>query len=363
VTVPGVLVLGMHRSGTSALTRALGLLGPSTGKRSAVMGAAPSNATGHWELTALTETSDALLGLFGGRWSAPPPLSVDDLIRTVDEPIGEEARALVDTLLPEVPWAWKDPRLCLTLPFWEAVLGARHAKVVSLRHPLEVAASLQRRNGFSMAYGLALWERYLRSMWANLEGSKVMVVDYDTVLDERRACVDQLADYVEQCTGIAAPAAARAVATTSLDSAQRHHVLPDADLAVHPDATPQQCELYERSRALIGEHERLPAVGVADETPGLQLAFDEHERMSRFEDDALRLRAALNEATAGLDRQTLFFHQELERRSAEASVLATDVMAARDQLADLQASMDRMRRRLPIRAYLAVRRRLPGGKG
>lgn len=351
----------MHRSGTSALTRVLGLLGLGTGNRSAVMGAAPSNPTGHWELTALTGTSDDLLRLLGGRWSAPPAVAPDALVHLSDEPIGASARTLLASLLPDGPWAWKDPRFCITLPFWEAVLPTPQAKIVSLRHPLEVAASLQRRNGFSMAYGLALWERYVRSMWRGLVGSRVMVVDYDTVLEHRRECVDELAAYVEDTTGAFCDAAARAVATTSLDSAQRHHVLSHADLSVHPDASPQLRELYEQSRALIGEHRSLAEVPEGEETPGLQLAFDEHERMSSFEDESLRLRAALDEATAGLDRQTLFFHQELERRSAEASALATDVMAAREQIADLQASLDRIRRRAPIRAYLALRRRLPGG--
>lgn len=351
----------MHRSGTSALTRVLGLLGLGTGNRSAVMGAAPSNTTGHWELTELTETSDDLLRLLGGRWSAPPPIVTEELRQMGGEPIGQSARTLLGSLLPDRPWAWKDPRFCLLLPFWEAVLPEPQAMVVSLRHPLEVAASLQRRNGFSMAYGLALWERYVRSMWPSLVGSRVMVVDYDTVLERRRECVDQLAAFVEATTGIACDAAARAVATTSLDSAHRHHVLPDADLSAHPDASPQLLELYAQSRALIGEHDVLADVPSGPETPGLQLAFDEHERMGTFEDESLRLRAALDEATAGLDRQTLFFHQELERRSAEASALATDVMDAREQIAELQASLDRIRRRAPIRAYLAVRRRLPGG--
>ncbi len=71
MTGPGVLVLGMHRSGTSALTRALGLLGLETGRRSDLMDAAPSNRSGHWEINALTECNDDLLRAAGGRWSGP----------------------------------------------------------------------------------------------------------------------------------------------------------------------------------------------------------------------------------------------------------------------------------------------------
>ncbi len=350
----------MHRSGTSALTRALGLLGLGTGERGALMDAAPSNRSGHWEITALTECNDRLLREAGGRWSGPPA-DPAPVAAAASGPLGDEARALVTELLPTGPWTWKDPRLCLTLPFWRAVLDDVPPAVVCLRNPLEIAASLQRRNGFATGYGLALWERYLRSLWPELAGRAVLVVDYDDVLAQPASVVDALAGFVADHTGVVPTHEQRTAATASLDEDERHHEADDDALERDPAVSAEQRGLFDRSRALVGRHDALPAVDVGAETPGLQLAFDEHCRMSEFEDESLRLRAGMDEARAGLDRQTLFFHQELERRSAEASALATDVMAAREQIADLQAALDRMRGRLPIRAYLAVRRRLPGG--
>lgn len=356
----GVLVLGMHRSGTSALTRALGLLGLGTGARGALMEAAPSNRSGHWEITALTECNDRLLRAAGGRWSGPPA-DLSGLHEAAAGAAGTEARALLADLLPDGPWTWKDPRLCLTLPFWREVLGGCPPVVVCLRNPLEIAASLERRNGFAVAYGVALWERHLRALWPELADRPVLVVDYDDVLGEPVRVVDDLAAFVTDHTGVAPNEEARAAATASLDEDERHHDADAADLEHHPAVSDQQRILFDRSRALVGRHDALPTVAVGDETPGLQLAFDEHHRMSAYEDESIRLRAGMDEARAGLDRQTLFFHQELERRSAEASTLATDVMAAREQIAQLQAALDHIRGRLPIRAYLAARRRLPGG--
>lgn len=359
-TGTGVLVLGMHRSGTSALTRALGLLGLGTGSRGALMEAAPSNRSGHWEITALTECNDRLLREAGGRWSGPPA-DLRGVAAAAAGPLGEEARSLVAELLPAGPWTWKDPRLCLTLPFWRVVLGGAPPAVVCLRNALEIAASLERRNGFAPAYGLALWERYLRSLWPELSGRPTLVVDYDEVLSAPAAVVDALAAFVAAHTGVEPGLDDRAAATASLDEDERHHEADDDALARDPAVSEAQRGLFERSRALVGAHAALPALELGEETPGLQLAFDEHCRMSEFEDESIRLRAGMDEARAGLDRQTLFFHQELERRSAEASALATDVMAAREQITELQAALDRMRGRLPIRAYLAARRRLPGG--
>ena len=360
MTAPGVLVLGMHRSGTSALTRALGLLGLETGRRGDLMEAAPSNRSGHWEISALTECNDDLLRAAGGRWSGPPG-DLSGLTAAAAGAPGDEARALVADVLPDAPWTWKDPRLCLTLPFWHEVLGARPPAVVCLRHPVEIAASLERRNGFAPAYGMALWERYLRSLWSHLAGEPALVVDYDAVLARPAEVVDALAAFVADHTGVAPADGARAAAASSLDEGERHHEADGDALASDAAVSAEQRALYERSLALVGTHGALAAPDLGPETAHVQLAFDEHSRMSEFEDESIRLRAGMDEARAGLDRQTLFFHQELERRSAEASALATDVMAARAQIAELQASLDRIRGRAPIRAYLALRRRLPGG--
>lgn len=360
-TGTGVLVLGMHRSGTSALTRALGLLGLETGRATSLMDAAPSNRSGHWEITALTACNDELLRDAGGRWSGPPDAGWNPA-EAADTDTGAAARALVAALLPAAAWAWKDPRLCLTLPFWERVLTVPPNVVVCLRNPLEIASSLGERNGFAVEYGMALWERYLRSLWRHLEGHPALVLDYGTVLSDPQGVIADLARFVEDRTGVVADESQRAAAAASLDDRERHHESDAGALASSPAVTSEQRSLFEASLALVGAHGTCPAVVLGPESPGLQLAFDEHARMAAFEDESYRLRAGLDEATAGLDRQTLFFHQELERRSAEASTLATDVMAARDQVAHLQASLDRMRTRLPIRAYLAARRRLPGGK-
>ena len=75
------------------------------------------------------------------------------------------------------PSVWKDPRICLLLPYWRAVLQAPMAAVLVWRAPLAVARSLRRRDGTPLPYGVALWERYNRSAIANLAGTDVYVLD------------------------------------------------------------------------------------------------------------------------------------------------------------------------------------------
>jgi hypothetical protein len=324
----------MHRSGTSAVTRALHLLGLDAGATEARMGAAPSNESGHWEAEPLTDANERLLRDAGGRWSAPP--------RGVGT-VGDAAGLLTE-VFGERRWVWKDPRLCLLLGPWREVIDPEPTAVVVLRPPGAIAASLGRRNEFSTPYSLALWERYARELWTGLAGLRTLVVDYDTLLADPAAGVSTLAAFL----GLGGPADD---AVASLDPGARHHQADQVEL------TPEQADLLRQSRGLLGAHDRFPTVDLGPETPNLQLAFDEHARMGAFEDAAQRLAGEKAAVEAELDRQTVFLHTELERRSAEASQLAEDVMAARAESAALRADLDRIRNRLPVRLYRKLRRR------
>lgn len=325
-------MLGMHRSGTSAVTRALHLLGLDAGPSDELMEAAPSNQSGHWEVESLTNANEALLRAAGGRWSAPPRGAV--AITT--------ERARFDESFGARRWVWKDPRLCLVLGLWREVIDPAPAAVVVLRDPGAIAASLERRNGFSTAYGLALWERHLRCLWAQLAGLRAVVVDYDSLLADPVTGVADLSDFL----GLSEQADE---AVGSLDTGERHHRANGGEL------TAEQVDLLTVSQGLLGPHDSFPDVELGPETPNLQLAFDEHARMAEFEDAAQRLAGEKAGLEAELDRQIVFLHTDLERRSAEASQLAEDVMAARAEAEELRGHLDRITNRWPVRLYLRLR--------
>src|ERR1700683_4868218 len=67
-----VCILGMHRSGSSLLTRILNILGVYLGPPQTLLEARPDNPTGFWELAEVNRINDELLSRFGGRWSDPP---------------------------------------------------------------------------------------------------------------------------------------------------------------------------------------------------------------------------------------------------------------------------------------------------
>jgi hypothetical protein len=184
----GVYVLGMHRSGTSAVTRVVNLLGVPIGREQRLMPIQPDNPAGFWEHLALMQVNDAVLERLGGAWDAPavPP----DGFATSDgfADLREWARREWDATYDGDRWVFKDPRASVMLPFWKAVLGpggdVGHVAIVVLRDPLDVAASLRRRNELPSIYCFALWERYTRLVLRDVAGLPVLVLDYDALVDD-----------------------------------------------------------------------------------------------------------------------------------------------------------------------------------
>jgi len=175
--VAGIVVLGMHRSGTSAVTRILNLLGADVGPEDDLL-TDYDNPSGHWESRALVACNDRILAAFGRSWDFPPWLRP-----------GWEHSARAESLMPDMadtfagvfgsdPWVWKDPRTCLTFPLWRRVLGPSVCVVLVLRAPGAVVSSVKRRDGIPTVYGTGLWHRYVRAAVGASGGLPLVCVDF-----------------------------------------------------------------------------------------------------------------------------------------------------------------------------------------
>jgi hypothetical protein len=181
----------MHRSGTSVLTRVINLLGLPLCREDDLW-TAPDNPTGHWESTSLAMFNDRLLHLLGARFTAPgePPQGWES-VGSVAEMHGEAYR-IFKHAHPSSVWVWKDPRTCLTLPFWREVLPDNPIAVFIHREPLEVARSLQHRDGYGKAHCIALWERYSRAALSGAAGMPLVTVRFADLVGDPAATVAQL---------------------------------------------------------------------------------------------------------------------------------------------------------------------------
>lgn len=192
-----VVVLGMHRSGTSAVTRVLNLLGVAVGAPGRLMGPkAGDNDKGFYEHFEIARLNNRLLRKLGGSWDAPPDLAAGwHEAGALDDLRAEAAEILREEFSGMSLWGFKDPRACLTLPFWRPLLGEA-SFVICHRSPLEIAASLHRRNRLPVERGVALWRRYAASAVTVTHAEERMFVTYDQVLDDALALADRLGQFV-----------------------------------------------------------------------------------------------------------------------------------------------------------------------
>ena len=192
-----VLVLGMHRSGTSALTRVLNVLGVELGD-DLLPPAAGNNETGFWEHQGIVDLHGELLEALGSNWDDPRALPADwadsEAARTFRDAAATRLRSDFEG---QPLWGVKDPRMCRFVPLWRTLaddLGATPAWVVMLRHPMEIVRSLHQRDGMSTGRAYLLWLRHTLEAERATRGQARAFVDYTGLMTDWRAAMRRLAE-------------------------------------------------------------------------------------------------------------------------------------------------------------------------
>lgn len=156
-----LIVLGMHRSGTSSVAGALVLAGGAPPKH--LMPAATDNPKGFWESSAVADFNDRLLELERSNWHDWRPIR-GSAIKGAEHLVSEGLSLLHEEFGDAAMIVLKDPRICRLFPFWRRILEeAGYAIVVvsPVRPPWEVAASLASRNHMSHSNAFRLWLRHV----------------------------------------------------------------------------------------------------------------------------------------------------------------------------------------------------------
>jgi hypothetical protein len=169
-----VLILGMHRSGTSCLAGCLEQSGLFLGE---VNRAAPFNKKGNNEKYAIMEFHDHVLARVGAAWDRPPSTEVALTPHEL-----AQLRSLIASYPVDVAWGVKDPRLLLLFEAWEK--ETRPRLVGTFRHPAKVAASLMARakawgKPMSETDALALWRDYNERLLRIHQARPFLLVRFD----------------------------------------------------------------------------------------------------------------------------------------------------------------------------------------
>jgi len=306
----GVVTLGMHRSGTSAITRGLEVLGVGLGGE--LMVPHPTNPKGFWEDRVCAAINERILAAHALHWSDLIGEAGFDAPEDGGESLVSEAIALVRARLAESPvWGFKDPRTCRALPFWRRVLAEVDAEVLYLiviRNPLSVAESLRERDRLPTSHAFLLWGEHLVSALEHTCGCRRIVVDFDLLLAEPLKQLDRIARafalprpasedprVAEYCAGF-------------LEAGLRHHLTSSDSLYTAPGVPESMRELYVHLRAIAEDAQSLDS-----ETTAVVL------RTARA---GLETPAVLREAVRGLIREIRLQRGAAETQAARAAEAA-----------------------------------------
>lgn len=184
-TSTALIILGMHRSGTSLLSGLLSQVGVAMGKRLY----APQtgvNEKGFWEHEDIVDTHDELLLTLNSQWDDVLPLPDKWWESRTVQPFVGRLSAYIKRDFSNAPvWALKDPRMCRMLPLWFPILARERASPIFVcmnRNPFEVVGSLQKRDGFSREKALVLWLSHTLSAERYSRGYPRVFTDFDQVV-------------------------------------------------------------------------------------------------------------------------------------------------------------------------------------
>jgi glycosyltransferase involved in cell wall biosynthesis len=321
-----LFVLGMHRSGTSGVTRLLNIAGAYFGPEGISNGADQGNPRGYWERRDVRAACDGLLRESGFDWWKLAGFSVGAIPEDVRARHLGALREILLELDAHRPWVVKEPRLSVLFPLLRPHLEAPVCIHVT-REPLEVAESLEARNGFPAPAGVALWELYTIHGLRASAGLPRLQVRYADLVG---APVETTRDLVERLTalgaeGLRTPTDQEITAFITPDLHRQHRPASDRRAAMNE----QQVELaaaVDAGAPVSGAH--LPDEVSEGALRTLRM-FEEHR--------AHQMRAdQLDEIAAASQRRVEELAQTTDDLRAEAAALERRVTAAGAALGGVQ---------------------------
>lgn len=250
-----VCVLGMHRAGTSALTRALAAIGVELGDN--LFDGNRNNPKGFFEDREIYFLNEQLLSDIGHNWSSVSIIEKEELAGHKHRELFERATRILEGNSSRFPlWGFKDPRTARLLPFWQEAfesLGLQVAYVISLRDPLSVARSLESRNNFHHSWSNIMWLQHYLSAFRDTAGKTRLVVDYDLLISNPEAQVRRIADRANIALDRSHDEKIKEYGEVFLDRNLRHSSISIEEKRNQSSPIPHLWEFYEWALEIAGD--------------------------------------------------------------------------------------------------------------
>jgi hypothetical protein len=338
-----LLVLGMHRSGTSSIAGAMVRLGGAAPLN--LMPPTDDNPRGYWESTVLMTLNDQILAAGGSHWEdwrQFDPTRID--AAAAFELEGQARSALAGEFGDASLAVIKDPRMCRLMPFWSSVFRDANwsvRPVLQLRSPLEVALSLNRRDGIPLGLGCLIWLRHVLDAEAGTRDTRRAVVDWNDFLGDPRRTLERVGEQL----GVIWPRwsdGALAEIDEFVSADMRRQRASDSDLQVHPAVNHLVREAYAAIRDLVenpaSEKSERTLADIRKRFDGAAASFgDAMSELEKGRRGAQSRVAALEQANADKTAQVAALEQANADKTAQVAAAERE---AAEQIARLSQDRD-----------------------
>ena len=195
-----IVVLGMHRSGTSALTRGLHVLGASLGEN-LLPPVAGNNAKVFFEDAEINAFNIMLLKIIGSDWLCLSSLTDQQCVNLNDQGLFRQAVELLRIKISSKDlFAFKDQRVSKLLPFWDQVFKHLNLDVyylIVIRNPFSVAKSLAASDGLTATHSYLLWLGHMLEALRGNSGKSTLFVDYDLLMQSPERQLQRIANILK----------------------------------------------------------------------------------------------------------------------------------------------------------------------
>ena len=304
-----VIILGMHRSGTSVLAGVLSMLGINPGEH--LMSAqAEVNPKGFWEHREIVELHDQLFETLDSSWDDISALTESWSKNPAIQPLKSRLVKIVQRDFADSPlWLLKDPRLCRLLPLWLEIfdeLGIAPHFIICMRNPYEVVASLGKRDGILDSEAYLLWLRYVLDAERWSRDYSRLIVSYENLLTDWQSVTDAIKEALDIELAVDDLEVKHRI-TEFIEPGLRHHNASEVDVK-------DELGIYDLAKNVYQLLTTASVDSVKDSLTGLSKQVDEHcDLVYPWANNNRKLRKQVN----GLKQETVALQQLVADQQAE----------------------------------------------
>ncbi|MHB8908670.1 MAG: glycosyltransferase [Syntrophales bacterium] len=324
-----IVILGMHRSGTSAVARALQVLGVDLGDR-LMPAKEDNNPKGFWEDVDINAFNIEILKALGSDWHYTASIRPEDVevLRTRGYVL-RGVELLRQKIGSSQVFGFKDPRTAKLLLFWKEIFDSCKLDVgyvVVVRHPLSVAKSLAKRDGFDAGKSHLLWLGHVITSLSNTTGDKCVLIDYDSLM---HAPDDELHRLAECFDLVIDSAELKKYKEDFLDEELRHTVYAPSDLLLDGACPPIVREIYTVLLDVALEKIEIDDVVIQDKVAEWTNEYERIKPCLILVDRIIEQRATVIQSLVGRDEQIAGLNQAVHDKDVHINNLGK-ILTERD---------------------------------